>query len=482
MSAFTRPSAVTSAFAASGGFTAVTLACSVIRSKGLAVILGPAGFGEWSQVLSLFLLLQTAATLGVTGGVARFTAERARCGQPTAPVVFTALLWVGGFALLLALTTVVLASWLAQLAVGRSEWWWVIALGALAAPLVAAHAIFLSGLQGLGAYRSLAWAGVKGALAGLGVGLVAALWVGSAGVAAFMVGSFAANAWFFGRALVMQPGFYGPWQPEGTLIRPLLGYGGATLVTAIFSSAASFSGRAWLVSASGADAAGLYQAMSGLTLQILPMFLNGAALYAAPRLAGTSDAGMASRVVTAVWLVVAMVVVPPLALALIFREAFFSILFSGAFRPAAGVFPLQLTGDLLMSFCWATACYLLPSGRLRSFIFCETARCVTYVATAAALLAVWSGPGALALAHALSYALELLLFLAVARHHGLLLRDRYTLLVGSLIAWACMVVATYTLTLAWRVVALFVVMGAFFGWMAAKRSVIAVRAATATEP
>jgi PST family polysaccharide transporter len=226
------------------------------------------------------------------------------------------------------------------------------------------------------------------------------------------------------------------------------------LLGSLLAAGATLSVRSILLHAHGPDANGFYQAMSGLTLQILPVFLSGISLYVVPKLGGSNDRGYAGDVLTRVVRIILLLVTPGLALGVVFREQFFLVLFSHEFVRASAWFPVQLTGDLFLALAWAAGSHLLQMGRLRAFLICETVRAALMLAVGAGLLRMGldeQGIGALAVAHGVSYAAEAGLFLWLARRDvGLSLVRFIPLFLTAGIAWGAVAAAGYLLPPVWR--------------------------------
>ncbi len=442
------------AFLTSGGYTLANLIASLGRNKGLAVLLGPDGLGQWSQVMSFTFLVQTAATLGVTTGVTRYVGQYRREGRDPGDVVRSALLFVGGGAFLLGLALFAASPWLARLTVDRADWWWVVGAAGLAAPLISAQSVYQAGLQGAEDYRGLAFAGIASAGAALAVSLLAAWLWGAKGVAFFVAGSFLLNALFHAvrlrRSITMRLSL----RIDRDLVRALLAYGGVTIVGAVTASVGNLAGRSVLLHEYGATANGYYQALSGLTLQILPVFLSAITMYVVPKLGGISDRRYTSELVARVIRAVCLLVLPLLAGGVIFREWFLAILFSPEFVLASPWLPVQFTGDVFLALAWATGSFLLPTGRFRIFLVCESIRAGVFLGLAVLFLRLRMEPlgvGALASAHLLAYGLETVMFLVAARRTiGFSVGASARILFTGGVAWIGVVALSWWLPLVWR--------------------------------
>jgi O-antigen/teichoic acid export membrane protein len=449
-------SGLLAAFLTSGGFAVANLISSLVRNKGLALYLGPEGFGEWSQILAMALLIQIAASMGIGAGVTRYIAESRRNKQPPERVVGSALLLVGGTASLIALGVALLSPLVARLVLDRADWWWVVALAGLAAPLVALQQILHATLNGFQNYRGLAWAGMSNAFAAIGVALVAVWLLGAAGGAIFVVGSFGLNVLFHLNQARRHIRLAGLFTYDPAVVRGLLGYGGVAVVGAVLGALGSLAGRSLLLHEYGAAQNGYYQAVSGLTIQILPVFLSGITLYVAPRLGGVADRREISTIVGRVLRVVLLLVMPLLAAGAILREWFLRLLFSADFVAASPWLPVQFTGDLFLALAWATGSFLLPAGKLRPFLLLESARALIFLGAAVLLLRSGyfaQGLGALALAHLGAYAALCGFFAIFLRADiGPALREARFLGFTAALFWALALAASYLLPIPWRIV------------------------------
>lgn len=462
------------AFLTTGGFAVANLVTSLARNKGLAVELGPVGFGQWSQIMAFAFLVQTAATLGITGGVARYVAEYRREGRSPEAVVTTALIFLGGVSMLGAFLLLMASPWIARWTVDQSDWWWVVGLAGFIAPLVAVHCVYQSALKGFGDYKGLAKAGIFGAFASLAIAIVAALTLGVKGVAIFVTGSFlvqaSLHAWQLRRHLSLRVMLR---QFELPLVRKLLGYGGVAMVGAILATVGNLAGRSVLLHEYGPESNGYYQAMSGLTLQILPVFLSGITLYVIPRLGGVSDKAYTGEVVTLVVRAVCLLIMPLLALGVVFREWFLQYLFSAEFLVAAPWLPVQFTGDLFLALAWACSSFLLPTGRLRAFLICESTRAILFFLIAVTLLRLHLEPlgvSALAIALVVAYAVEVVMLVYVARRAiglrlGCLLRN----IVPMLLAWCGVLAVCYLFPLGLRLLMVSAILGLYWWRMIERR-------------
>lgn len=421
------------AITATGAASLVSFGGSLFRNKLLAVVLHPAGYGEWSQFLTFFNLLQTAAIFGLGTGVTRLIAQRHAGGKPLEPVLTAGAMIAMSAALFLCLVTAALSPWIAEILVNNRHWWWVVALIGLAALPVGLQSIFQAVLYGLEDFRAAGRAGIFTALAGLPLSWLTAWYLGAQGVAIFVIGSYLMSSIFFGWSLrkfvVFRP------RLEPGLVKALITAGGAVLSASMLGMLGATIVRSLVLHAAGAAHVGYYQAMSLLTLQALPMLLSGIGAYVVGR------AVRDNRVIFSATRLVLLLLIPGLGLGIMLREWFVRILFSAAFAPASVWMPLQFTGDLLLGVSWVWSAVLLAHGRngmYMAIVFVKT--CVFLAITYAGLnmLPSW-GPGAPALGYALANGLECLLFsrtpvlrLAVREP------DFLRLLVSSATAWMAM--------------------------------------------
>src|SRR5918992_2244763 len=170
-----------------------------LRTKGLAVTLGPAGLGAYGQAWALAQYAGAVAGLGIGLGATKMIAERRQRGDDAALLRVSSLTWriplLGGLTLLVV--ALVLTAPISHLLFGRAEYW-LVALAALSIPFVALQTPKQHVLQGFedargpavvgAAYGAIfAVAAVGGAIVADVPGAVVGLLVGNIALAGLYV-------------------------------------------------------------------------------------------------------------------------------------------------------------------------------------------------------------------------------------------------------------------------------------------------------
>lgn len=247
-----------------GGSSLVTLAITLVRTKLIAVVLGPAGFGLLGVFSAIADLVRSVAGLGVNSSGVRQIAEAT--GSADAPRIArtvvvlrrTALgLAVGG-----AIALVALARPIAQLTFGNDGH--ATSLRLLGAAvflrlLADGQAALIQGCRRLG---DLARINIVGAACGSVVALPAVWWLGEQGIALSLVAVAAAAAvvsLHYGRRIVTEPAVFVPGQARAEL-GGLLRTGLAFMASALFTLGTAYVTRLIIIRSDGLAAAGLYQA------------------------------------------------------------------------------------------------------------------------------------------------------------------------------------------------------------------------------
>ena len=167
-----------------GGVQVFNIAIAIVRSKAIALLLGPAGMGIVGLLTSTTGLISSLTNFGLETSAVRDIAEahaennEERMGKTTA--VFRKLVRITGG--LGALLTLVLSPWLSELTFGNRDYTWSFALlsiSLLLGQLTAGQNVILQGTRRL---KHLAFANMLGSLASLFVALPLYYFYGEDGI------------------------------------------------------------------------------------------------------------------------------------------------------------------------------------------------------------------------------------------------------------------------------------------------------------
>ena len=253
-----------------GGSSMLVIAVGIVRTKVMALMLGPAGFGLMALYTSIVEVLMSVAGMGVGQSGVRQIADANGSGDnvriaTTITVLRRLSLWLGiiGGCLL-----VVLSPQVSVLTFGSDERTAAMALLALAVLFRVVNAGQAALVQGLRRIGDLALMGVYGALLGALASIALVYVMGEEGIAPSVVAMAGATllvSWWYSRRVKIKT-------PDLSLrvIREesasLLKLGFAFMASGFLMMGSAYAVRAIVLQAEGLDAAGFYQAAWTLSL------------------------------------------------------------------------------------------------------------------------------------------------------------------------------------------------------------------------
>jgi O-antigen/teichoic acid export membrane protein len=354
-----------------------------LRTKGLAVALGPAGLGLYGQVWSFVLYAGQIAGLGIGVGATALIASEYERGDRQGLALASSLTLVlpalGGVVALVI--TLLAAPVLTHLFLNSTD---VVLFGlaAFSIPFAAVQTPMQHVIQGLedvvgqtiayliygAGFTAFAVAGafigdVEGAAIGLTLGniLLAAIYVfrsrqllGRAGTTLNL------SALRLREAVRSDSG------------RTLLRVGGASLAIAVAFGAADLGVRTVLLKTYGDSTAGYWHALLLLSVQFVAVLAGALSWLTAPltaRLGQRGDRDAVGKVIDDSLRLVCLVVLPALALICALRDPVVKALFSSEFSRISDLIPAQLAGDAMRSIGWTLGVALVPLGYTRAWVF-----------------------------------------------------------------------------------------------------------------
>lgn len=368
--------AMLKAMALFSGSQGITILCSIVRTKLVAMWLGQAGVGLFAVLSNALEMLNTTTNLGIRQSSVRDIAQsRAGEGHFDAAVTASAVrrwsvwLGVGG-----ALLTIALSPLLSLFSFKSTEWAWAFCAMAVAVLLMALTNGRQAVLQGTSQLRRLAAVTIAGAVGGLVVSVpmfyfwrmdsvVPSIIAYAAAVAAAAwmwrdrtlpaVKLAAAKAWQVGRQFIIM----GAYMTGGAVATTVAGY---VLVS-------------WLNGAAGLDATGIYQSANIIVNKYAGVVLTALGMEFYPRLAGVAHSRLRTRVHVSQELNVAVTVIVPVAMLLVMlRGLVVSLLYTSEFGDALPVILWAAPGIVARTVSWIIAFVMLARADGRMYIVTET--------------------------------------------------------------------------------------------------------------
>ncbi len=420
--------------------SAVVIVASIVRQKGIAVVLGPEGIGLLGQLGTFLALVVTVAGLGMSQSGIRSIALAREGGLALLARSASVLVWASHVAGVLGGLLVLALPLQGALGPGGAPYVPWLAVGVWASVASVGH---MALINGLGRLRALAAISAVSAVAATVTTLVAVRASAHAAIVAALLTAplvtLAGSVWA-GRT-GLEPLRVGLRQWRAPLAS-LLGVGVAFMASALLGTGMNFGTRVLVARSLGTEAAGLFHAswsIAGLYLTFLLGAL-GAEYYPRISALSTDPAAMGRAVADQARLVVHLVV-PVVLVALVAAPLVVHVLYDARFVPMLSMLRPQLVGDVLKVASWALAFSLMASRHQARYFAAEAAfvgaytAAIAFVVPAAGLVAAgW----AYVACYAGYYVLVSLLVRKTVPGLGRLaaLVAGYTAACGA-VAWAC---------------------------------------------
>lgn len=357
------------------GVQMLSIACSVVRCKLVAMWIGPIGVGLFALWNSALEMIGTASNLGIRNSSVRSLAVEFAKGDVNkigrmAAVVRRWSVWLG---LAGAFFTVALAPLLSTVTFGDDRHIWGFVLLAVAVLMNSLmngeHAI----LQGTSMLRRLASASVAGSVAGVVVSVpMFYVWrvdsvlpsvVVSAVVAALCAYVFRKKdcvSQQVSRAEVMQQG--------GEFVR----LGIYMTIGVVLALIGNYAFMAYLNAAGGTDEVGYYQTGYTLANKYVGLVLTALGMEFFPRLSRVSHSRRATELFTSQEINITLFILTPLVMIMmLLRQPVVSLLYDTAFLVALPCFTWMLVGMVLRATSWCMAFVILVRGDGRTYVATE---------------------------------------------------------------------------------------------------------------
>ncbi len=402
-----------------GGATLLTVAVSIVRTKLIALLLGPAGIGLMSVYTSIVDLTRNTAGMGLGASGVRQIAEAAASADTqriarTATVVRRAAVGLG---LLGAMALLSVSGPVSTFTFGNPAHAGALAVLSLA---VLFHVLAdgqMALLQGTRRIGDQARVGVLAALLGTACSVVLVLAFGERAIAPALVSIAAASAamaWWYGRRLPLARAAM-PARETAREAADLLKLGVAFMVSGFLMMGAGYATRLITLRELGIDAAGLYQAawaLGGLYVGFVLQAM-GADFY--PRLvAVVNDHAECNRLVNEQAHVSLLIAGPGVIATLVLAPAVLTLFYSAHFTEAVEVLRWLGLGVALRVVSWPMGFIIVAKNSRVLFIGTELAWTLFNVASTWLLVRHFGLAGA-GIAFFASYVFHVLLLYPIVR-------------------------------------------------------------------
>jgi enterobacterial common antigen flippase len=356
-----------------GGSSVVTIVFGVVRTKIMAVLLGPAGIGLVGVLDSVIQLSRTLASLGIdASGVRQIAEAKGKEDQHAISVTVLCLRracmflgLAGGFALYLLRYRVSWWSFGNITHAGAIGW---LSIAVFFSVVSAGQTALLQGLRRIWEYATIK---IMGALCALVFSVPIIYFWGQDGIVTYLLiiyVSTLATSWWHARKIgVLQQKV--SWREQAKQFRSLAKWGAVFLASASTTAFVLYASRALVIRNMGLEAAGQFQAAVALGLIYVGFILSAMGTDFYPMLtANANDNAVCNKLVNEQISISLLVGIPGVAGTLVFGDFIIRILYSGKFLQAADILCWLMPGVLMRLAVWPLGIALAAKGRSSYFL------------------------------------------------------------------------------------------------------------------
>lgn len=373
-----------------GGSQVINILLGIIRTKFMAMLLGPAGVGLTGLYTAVTGTVGALTGMGIGASGVRQIAEAAGTGDEmkVARTIITLRRASLALGILGMILTIILCVPLSQFTFGSREYAWPIALLSVTLFLSAVSGGQTALIQGMRRIADLASLSVLGAFLGTVISIPMIFLWGRDGIVPFLITVSAMTiltSWWYARKIPVAQLVFG-WRETLREAKGLLSLGLVFMATGLMTIAVMYLIRVLVVRKLGMDDVGLYQAAATLSSLYIGVILGAMGMDFYPRLTAVAeDNKVCNRMVNEQTEVGLLIATPGILATLTFAPLIIQIFYSANFIPAYEVLRWQIMGIFLRVVSWPMGFILLAKGKGRVFFWTEL------VANAAHLSLAWIG-------------------------------------------------------------------------------------------
>jgi PST family polysaccharide transporter len=370
-----------------GGASVIGIVIRIVRTKAMAYLLGPAGFGLFGLYGAVETLIESIAGVGVNSSGVRQIAEAvgsndtARVAQTAAVLRRTSvILGALGAILLMAISRPV-----SRLTFGNAQHAPAICLLSLAVFFTLTSQGQAALIQGMRRITDLAKMGVLGALFGTVIGIPVVYFFRQNGVVPSLVIVAAMTiitSWWYSRKIEIHAAAITPSQIAHEA-SALLKLGSVFMMGGLLLTGVAYLIRILILRKVSLEAAGLYQSAWTLGGLYVGFIIQAMAADFYPRLtANAADNAVCNRLVNEQARVGLLLAGPGVLATLTFAPLAMTMFYTAKFLAAVGVLRWICLGTMLQVITWPMGFIIVAKGRRAIFFWCEVACAAVYAALA----------------------------------------------------------------------------------------------------
>lgn len=364
-----------------GGVQVYQILIEVIKSKFIAVLLGPMGVGIQGLYSSATNLIQQLTSFGLSSSAVRNVAEANGSGDQgrIARVVFALkrLVWITG--LLGMIVVIVFSPLLSKSSFGDTDHvipFIVISVTLLFAQLSAGQKVILQGTRHL---KLLAKSTAIGVTLGLIISVPLYYWLGLKGIVPNIIISSLttlALTWYFSRKVKVEKVTMSN-KEIFQIGRSMLVMGIAMSISHLLASASAYALRACIRSWGGVEAVGLFSAGYMLMMQYTGLVFSAMGTDFYPRLASVNNDNVKCReMMNQQGEIGVLILAPLLVVCVVFIPFVVKLLYSDAFLPIEPYIVWCSSGMLFKMASWSISYVFIAKGESKLFMINEMSAAV----------------------------------------------------------------------------------------------------------
>lgn len=356
-----------------GGVQIFNILIQIIRSKMVAVLLGPSGMGVMGLLNSAIGLIGTITNAGLGGSAVKIVAEAHASGDNhrIAEVITVLRRWILLTGLLGLMLTLVFSPWLSQVTFGNREYtlaFIFISITLLINQLSSGQLVLLQGMREL---RSLANANMIGAFLGLLVSTpIFYFWRLRGIVPAIIVTSIVSMilSWYFARKLTIEK-IQVSRQTTISEGKEMLKMGIVLNLSGLFTIASSYILRIIISNTGGVEQVGLYAAGFAIVETYVGMIFTAMGTDYYPRLSAVNqDINKVRELVGQQAIIALLIIVPGIILFLIYSPVIIQLLYNQQFLSIEKMVNFAMLGMLFKAVSWSMGYILFAKSDSGLFI------------------------------------------------------------------------------------------------------------------
>lgn len=381
-----------------GGASVLNILISMVRTKFVAVLLGPSGVGLLSMYSQIIALITTMTGMGIGNSGVRQVAEAVGSNddERIARTVITLrrVAWLTGGLGLLVMAAFCLP--LSQITFGSSDYAWPIAtLGVtlFATAITVGQGCIINGTRRIG---DLAKISVIGATNGTLISIPCFYLWGQAGIVPSLVLSALAalaTSWWFARRVPVKS-ISLAWRDSVCEARQLLSLGVSFMGAGLVLALSNYLIRVVMLQQFGLADVGIYQAAFNLSGILVGFVLGAMGADYYPRLtAVANDNARVHRMVNEQSQISILLALPGLVAMMIFAPTIINVFYAESFVTAVPILRWCLLGILGRVFSWPIGFVMLAKGKGRLFFVTEAFACAIHLAGMYLFTQLWGLEG-----------------------------------------------------------------------------------------